>query len=182
MTYRSNMLFHFANPDELMGRFSEQETAPGKRPLSERGVCSIVKNARKLEGWIYLRLAASAFTLSFMRRSAAYATVFVLLLSVSSPLLACMLPGRVMTATEHSCCKKMAQMCGAMKMPQSHTCCKKSISETAPSVAVVHHNFVPALSVLAFSAPQNPQEFSLHHFSFEHPPNDSPPGSAVLRI
>ena len=176
----NNALVRPAKTDGFVGRFSGQKTE--KWPFFETGTSSSSKNARRLCNWPYLRLSGSAFRLSFMRRSVACATVFVVLLSVTSPLLACMLPGHAMTSAEHSCCKKMAQMCGAMKMPKSHTCCKKSISESAPSVVLLHHDFVPVLSVLAISVPQSTQEFSLHNFGFEHPPNNSSPGSAVLRI
>jgi hypothetical protein len=102
--------------------------------------------------------------------------------SVTSPLLACVLPGRSMTTAEHTCCKKMAQMCGTVKMPQSHTCCKKSTADAAPSVVLAHHQFGPGLSVSVFSAPDNFPEFVPLQSCFEHPPNDSPPGSSVLRI
>lgn len=55
-----------------------------------------------------------------------YVCLMAALLLLSSPLMACVLPGLEMTAAEQDCCKHMAQDCGSMQMDDSHSCCKKT--------------------------------------------------------
>jgi hypothetical protein len=46
------------------------------------------------------------------------------LLLLATPIMACLVPAAAMSAEERDCCKRMAQECGKMGMPQSHSCCQ----------------------------------------------------------
>src|SRR6266481_7717573 len=52
-----------------------------------------------------------------------------------APLMACMLPSRVMTVQEKACCRRMAYRCGDHTMPSSHSCCKTVGSPEQVAVA-----------------------------------------------
>jgi hypothetical protein len=118
-----------------------------------------------------------------MRRALAIIVVFLAIVSVASPALACLLPGRVITAAERACCKRMAKMCGSGHMPQSHSCCQKVTQPGNPSIFVAHYQFAPALQVIAASStPSTSPKFTLPAPAVDYPPSDSPPGSSVLRI
>jgi len=49
------------------------------------------------------------------------------LLMLSVPLLACALPGQVMSAEEQDCCLHMADQCDSSQMAELHSCCQKSL-------------------------------------------------------
>jgi hypothetical protein len=52
------------------------------------------------------------------------------LLMAALPVMACTVPGAVMTAAERDCCKRMANQCGHSGMAKSHGCCE---IQTAPN-------------------------------------------------
>ena len=52
------------------------------------------------------------------------------LLLAALPVMACAVPGAVMTAAERDCCKRMANQCGHSGMAKSHKCCE---IQTAPN-------------------------------------------------
>ena len=52
------------------------------------------------------------------------------LLLAALPVMACTVPGAVMTAAERDCCKRMANQCGHSGMAKSHGCCE---IQTAPN-------------------------------------------------
>ena len=52
------------------------------------------------------------------------------LLMAALPVMACTVPGAVMTAAERECCKRMANQCGHSGMAKSHGCCE---IQTAPN-------------------------------------------------
>lgn len=52
------------------------------------------------------------------------------LLLAALPVMACAVPGAVMTAAERNCCKRMANQCGHSGMAKSHGCCE---IQTAPN-------------------------------------------------
>jgi hypothetical protein len=52
------------------------------------------------------------------------------LLTAALPVMACTVPGAVMTAAERHCCKRMASQCGHSGMAKSHGCCE---IQTAPN-------------------------------------------------
>ena len=59
--------------------------------------------------------------------------VLALVLSIwASPLIACMLPGAVLTLEERECCAAMASDCGDMDMPAPHSCCTITVREAGP--------------------------------------------------
>jgi len=112
--------------------------------------------------------------------------LFLVLLLVSAPLIACALPGQEMTAEEQDCCLQMSDECGSSQMSDSHTCCTKTpqvegttfkastkYSPAAPQAAM--HASPCAAPVMAADRLPGPQ----------NPCNDSPspPGSiSILRI
>ena len=54
----------------------------------------------------------------------------LVLLLAALPVMACAVPGAVMTAAERDCCKRMANQCGHSGMAKSHGCCE---IQTAPN-------------------------------------------------
>src|SRR5690242_13319173 len=52
--------------------------------------------------------------------------LFLILLVVATPLIACALPGEEMTKAEQDCCLQMSNECGSSQMSDSHTCCTKT--------------------------------------------------------
>ncbi len=55
-----------------------------------------------------------------------YVCLIAALLLLTSPLMACVLPGLEMSPAEQDCCRHMAEDCGSMQMADSHSCCKKA--------------------------------------------------------
>jgi hypothetical protein len=112
--------------------------------------------------------------------------LFLVLLLVSTPLIACALPGEEMTKAEQDCCLQMGDECGGSQMSDSHTCCTKTpqvegstlkasskYSPAAPQAAG-HASLcaAPEMATDRFPRPQNPSSDS-----------PSPPGSiSILRI
>ena len=73
---------------------------------------------------------------------------------LSAPTLACLWPGSTLTASEHECCRRMAE-CGLVKKVSSHRCCTTTVRQD--NVPIVHKapSFAPRLSVTA-GVPQSP--------------------------
>jgi hypothetical protein len=112
--------------------------------------------------------------------------LFVILVMLSAPVIACALPGQEMSAAEQDCCLHMMDECGNSQMMDAHTCCTKTpqvaatsltaTSKYAPAVHQVVHEVAlcakPALVAGIFPRLQNLPDGSL-----------SPPGSiSILRI
>ena len=112
--------------------------------------------------------------------------LFVMLLVVSAPLMACTLPGQEMTAEEQDCCLHMSDECGGAQMSDTHTCCNKtpqvdrsilkaSSKYTPPTpelVAQAAFCTAPAMSNSVRPRPQNEAAIS-----------PSPPGSiSILKV
>lgn len=115
---------------------------------------------------IWLKLAASG----------------LLLIMMSVPLMACMVPAGQLTATEQECCQKMAMNCGSTAMPASHSCCQPQVrgadsALVARQVKLSHDSRHGTLQGLASIAPVCPRFASLH--ADVEPVADSPPGAAV---
>jgi hypothetical protein len=114
------------------------------------------------------------------------ARLFLALLVVSTPLIACALPGGEMTQAEQDCCLHMSDECGGSQMSDAHSCCTKNpqlegstfkasnrYSPAAPQAAP--HVSLCAAPEMAYDQLPRPQ----------YPCNDSPspPGYAsILRI
>ena len=112
--------------------------------------------------------------------------VFLALLVVATPLIACALPGEEMTKAEQDCCLQMNDECGGSQMTDSHTCCTKTpqvegstlkasskYSPAAPEAAP-HASLCAATEMAADHLPR-PQN--------THNDSPSPPGSiSILRI
>jgi hypothetical protein len=73
-----------------------------------------------------VRIGAGRSRISIVLSFRKCVCLFAALLLLSSPLMACVLPGLEMTAAEQDCCKHMPQDCGSMQMDDSHSCCKKT--------------------------------------------------------
>ncbi|MGZ4858369.1 MAG: hypothetical protein ACXV8M_02325, partial [Candidatus Angelobacter sp.] len=52
--------------------------------------------------------------------------LFMVLLVLSAPLIACALPGEEMSKAEQDCCMQMSDECGSSQMSDAHTCCTKT--------------------------------------------------------
>lgn len=135
--------------------------------------------------WLTERATESfrLFTVFFISKPVC---LFLVLLVVSTPLIACALPGEEMTKAEQDCCLQMSDECGGSQMSDSHTCCTKTpqvegstlkasskYSPAAPEAAP--HALLCAAPEMAADRLPGPQ----------NPCNDSPspPGSiSILRI
>ena len=113
------------------------------------------------------------------------ASVFVALIALGMPVIACALPGMEMNEDENACCRQMAEKCGMSQMPDSHSCCKGSPELKADSVQVKHRfagTMTPGLQVAAaraFIPVLNRQAMDVSGLiSSESPPGCSP----ILRI
>ena len=75
--------------------------------------------------WLTERATKSfrLFTVFFISKPVC---MFLALLVVSTPLMACALPGEEMTKAEQDCCLQMSDECGGSQMSDSHTCCTKT--------------------------------------------------------
>jgi hypothetical protein len=112
------------------------------------------------------------------------------LLLAALPVMACAVPGAVMTAAERECCKRMADQCGHTGMAKPHGCCE---IQTAPndfhalkaSFAQLDHSLIDL-----HTQPAESQTIAYAHllFTTNTPfPTHSPPGLAysattILRI
>lgn len=112
--------------------------------------------------------------------------LFLALLLVSAPLVACALPGQAMTAEEQDCCLHMSDECGGTQMADSHTCCART-PQVEASALKASNKYSPAApqaaphaslcSAPVASAERLPRALNMHSDS------PSPPGTiSVLRI
>ncbi|HEY6968606.1 MAG TPA: hypothetical protein VJA94_05355 [Candidatus Angelobacter sp.] len=114
--------------------------------------------------------------------------ILALALSIwASPLIACMLPGAVLTLEERECCIAMAGDCGDMDMPASHSCCTTTVQDTGPYLvkACFAGDHSPPAAVLV--VPQKITSAASLTLAFPwtlvHSPPVSPPKTiSVLRI
>jgi hypothetical protein len=182
------VLIRDSQTDTPEGRLSQQRIATERRPLFEGRGLPIRDEVIRLwhvchEG--HLRAKSVASRLQVMCRTLAVVMVFLAMFWVASPALACLLPGRTMTAAEQACCKRMAmaKMCGSGHMPQSHSCCQTEAQPVNTSIPIADHQFALALQVVAgLSTPLSLPEFALPGLTLIRPPSDSPPDSSVLRV
>jgi hypothetical protein len=112
--------------------------------------------------------------------------LFMALLVISAPLIACALPGEEMSKAEQDCCLHMGDECGTSQMSDAHTCCTKTPQVAANALkasskytpaspeAVPHAAFciAPAMAVDVLPPSQN-----------THDQSPSPPVSiSIMRI
>jgi hypothetical protein len=119
-----------------------------------------------------------------MRRPIAIVFAFLIVYWTAAPLLACVVPGGVMTPQEHACCKHMAEMCGSPNMPQSHSCCTTEVRPNSTTAVTSEQQSVPALQTVAtVSVSPEPQLCErLPDINHHHPPGEFLPDTTVLRI
>ena len=114
----------------------------------------------------------------------------LVLLLAALPVMACAVPGTVMTAAERDCCKRMADQCGHSGMAKSHGCCG---IQTAPNDFPALKASLPQLdhSLIDLNAPpvalQTIADARLAFTTNTPFPTHSPPGlgypaTTVLRI
>ena len=77
-----------------------------------------------------LRLTIAGARLVSVRLAAKIGISTLALLLAALPVMACTVPGAVMSAAERDCCKRMANQCGHSNMAKSHGCCE---IQTAPN-------------------------------------------------
>ena len=117
-----------------------------------------------------------------MRRGYSLIVAAVMFLWVASPVLACVIPERSMTAQEHQCCQHMRQMCGSPRMPRSHSCCRVEVRSS--TILVTDHRTAPAPQMLAVlpGSVAVPQSASFAGDFYDRAASGSPPAVSVLRI
>ena len=110
--------------------------------------------------------------------------LFVALLGMASPLLACF-PNPSMAPAEMECCKKMAGNCDMGG--GNHKCCDVTVNHAAPVAAIVHSSSLHALALPMILADVRtelaPPRLVERVISPSVLASPSPPGSStVLRI
>jgi len=119
-----------------------------------------------------------------LHRTSQFAVLLLIMSIIAAPVMACLVPGRQMSAEELNCCKKMAHECETSAMPTSHSCCQHPVSRHAASVSItrtVDVGYSAAALVQADFAPAvqtNPQVA----YGFESPPESPLKINNVLRI
>ncbi len=113
-----------------------------------------------------------------------FAAVLLIIAVVATPVMACMVPDRQMTAEEQSCCKKMARDCESSMMPTSHSCCQHPVARHAANIPSIRNGDIAlclaALVEIPFSPAISMSRSAVH--AFESPPEDPLKISTVLRI
>jgi hypothetical protein len=112
--------------------------------------------------------------------------LFVILLVISAPLMACALPGQEMTAEEQACCLHMSDECGGAHMSDTHTCCNKA-PQVDRSILKASSKYTPAAPELVIQASfciAPPMSTAVRPRRQDGTNNSpSPPGSiSILRI
>jgi hypothetical protein len=103
------------------------------------------------------------------------------LLVLSTPLVACALPGLEMSKAEQDCCLQMSDQCGDSQMSDAHTCCSTTqvdsstlqatskytpampgiVAQSAVSMTPVAANLLPRPQMLAYDSPSPPGSISI---------------------
>lgn len=113
------------------------------------------------------------------------------LLLFATPIMACTMQAKAMTAAERDCCKRMAENCGKGKMSQSHSCCKTvTMPDHLPAIQSssdfksAHHALALAHVLPQISVAVPLVEFAPAVWASDmHGPPGSPPVTiSVLRI
>jgi hypothetical protein len=106
----------------------------------------------------------------------------------ASPLMACMLPGALLTVEERECCKHMADDCGQMDMPSSHSCCKVVVKQADSCLVKSRFQTVPVspdvtlcVATVDHSLPAN-AGLTKTVFAGHSPPVSPPETISILRI
>jgi hypothetical protein len=119
-------------------------------------------------------------------RSGALTMLVVTVLWAATPAIACLVPMRPMTQSEHECCKKMAEQCGSSAMPSSHSCCQGQERDRAVSPVPTYsptRPFAVAIGPQTAILLMATASVSTGSPALEAPPPESSPGcSSILRI
>lgn len=112
--------------------------------------------------------------------------LFVILVMLSAPVIACVLPGQEMSAAEQDCCLHMIDECGNSQMTDAHTCCTKIPQVVATSLTTTS-KYAPAVHQVAHEVAlcTKPAWVAGILLRLQNLPDDSlsPPGSiSILRI
>src|SRR5579859_3592694 len=75
--------------------------------------------------------------------------LFVVLVMLSVPVIACALPGQEMSAAEQDCCLHMMDECGNSQMTDAHTCCTKTPQVAAASLRATN-KYAPAVHQVVY--------------------------------
>jgi hypothetical protein len=169
--------------DQSLGPFFLVENRHG-RAASFASRPAIEEKGTRVYRKLRLPLRSGAARLRVMRRTLVSVVALLVVLSLAFPALACLLPGRVMTPAERTCCQQMRKMCGSSQMSSSHTCCQQDVRPGNTSVLIAHQLCAPALQVIAtrWSSPSASPESTPCGASPDRPPSHSPPDSSILRI
>ncbi|PYY00670.1 MAG: hypothetical protein DMG62_11280 [Acidobacteria bacterium] len=117
----------------------------------------------------------------------ARSTFVVVLLFVwtAAPALRCLIPGEVLSAEEHACCKSMGGQCDDSSQ-SDHPCCKRAASTAQPALATSQ---APSSAPVVVAAALPPIIDSIFEQGFARvwiidasPPPDHSRTSSVLRI
>jgi len=126
-------------------------------------------------------------TLIVLKLTAKFASMLVLI-ALGAPVMACLIPGAVLTHAERECCRHIAGQCGSMSMPSSmpssHSCCKAQVRASnaylkAPSISAPALLLGGSLAALAVELPANSQRRGP---AVDHPPPAPFDRPNVLRI
>lgn len=121
-----------------------------------------------------------------MVRAGKSVCLFMALLVLSMPLIACALPGEEMSSAEQDCCLQMSDDCGSSQMSDAHTCCTRTpqLDTSALKITAKYMPVAPDLvaHIVLWTAPEIAANILPRRQLL---PNDSasPPGAiSILRI
>jgi hypothetical protein len=111
----------------------------------------------------------------------------IVLMSLATPAIACVVPGATLTATERECCHHMAEQCGQAAMPANHSCCQTgnhhsdALPQATASVPTRHVTIAVVTVQATFVLPvATPERLAIY---FHSPPPDTASSSvSILRI
>ncbi|HEX7961791.1 MAG TPA: hypothetical protein VF493_17850 [Terriglobales bacterium] len=112
---------------------------------------------------------------------------FVVAMIVSAPALACF-ERTDLTPAEQECCKRMADRCGSMNMPDSHSCCTTKLQrDSDPAVVRTNPEFTLRVDAATASVTVLSPATSIIHpvanwLLMGSPPEGPPRVPTVLRI
>jgi hypothetical protein len=119
-----------------------------------------------------------------LHRASQLAVLLLIMSIIAAPVMACMVPGRQMSAEERNCCKRMPHDCETSATPTSHSCCQHPVSRHVASVSIprtVDVGYSAAALLQADFTPAVQTNPRIVHGS-ESPPESPLKKNNVLRI
>jgi len=119
-----------------------------------------------------------------MRRFACVAIAFLAFCWTASPIVACVISGKAMSAQENDCCQHMTEMCNSARMPRLHSCCKTEARPSNGLLVTKDDRSGPTLQMVAALPPPTSREIPIFFqgSTNDRPPTESLSSTTILRI